>query len=163
VRKRYQPSSPVSSRGLRRRGIHPGQEEDQPVKKAFISYSYKDIEKAQEVCLGLESRGTQCWIESRDVSEPHSEVINKAIVDSGALVLVYTSNSKQSEHVLAELGAASNRGIPIFVFNLDKQEPPESLERLAKTFHWLDAFEGDPEINLNNLADEIRKQFETPK
>ena len=74
----------------------------------FISYAQEDKPVADAVCARLESRNIRCWIAPRDVlpGEDFPDAIIKAIDSSRVMVLIFSSNSNASPHVVRELTKA---------------------------------------------------------
>jgi len=70
----------------------------------FISYSSKDKTIADAVLAKLEERGLRCWIASRDIilGSNWGHSIAKAIDESRAMVLIFSSEANQSPHVERE-------------------------------------------------------------
>src|SRR5882724_11452316 len=67
----------------------------------FISYSTRDSETAQALCMALERAGLSCWIAPRNITpgQTWSEAIVDGINDCQVMVLLYTSASNASPHV----------------------------------------------------------------
>jgi hypothetical protein len=107
----------------------------------FISYARPDKPIADAVCAKLESANIRCWIAPRDVP-PGMEfpaAIIQGIEGSLIMVLVFSSHSNVSPHVLREITSAVNKGIIIVPFRIEEIQPSQSMEYLISVPHWLDA------------------------
>jgi tetratricopeptide (TPR) repeat protein len=134
---------------------------------AFISYSSNDKAVADATCAALESRGIRCWIAPRDVlpGSNYPRSIVEAIDGSRVMVLVYSSHSNSSPHVVRELTHAVSKGVIIIPFRIEDIPPSKDMEYLIGIPHWLDAMTPPLEKHLVHLADTIRvllKSAESP-
>uniref|UniRef100_UPI0040574FAB toll/interleukin-1 receptor domain-containing protein n=1 Tax=Alistipes sp. TaxID=1872444 RepID=UPI0040574FAB len=64
----------------------------------FISYSSKDPNTVNAICHELEENGIRCWMAPRDipVGSKYATVINHAIPDAKAVVLIFSERSAVS-------------------------------------------------------------------
>ncbi len=124
----------------------------------FISYSSNDKVVADATCASLESRGIRCWIAPRDVlpGSNYPRSIVEAIDGSRVMVLVYSSHSNSSPHVVRELTHAVSKGVIIIPFRIEDIPPSKDMEYLIGIPHWLDAMTPPLERHLVHLADTIR-------
>ena len=125
----------------------------------FISYSSKDKPIADGVCASLEAAGIRCWIAPRDLApgDDWPTSINKAIINSRAMVLVFSSNSNSSDDVSRELILAANSKLVIIPFKIENVEPePGKQYYLART-HWLDAMNPPTRKQIRKLVDTVKK------
>ncbi len=120
----------------------------------FISYAKPDKRVADAVCAALESHEFRCWIAPRDV--PPGTEFPKAIIEgierSGAMVLIFSSHSNDSPHVLRELTNAVNKGRIIVPFRIEDIQPSKSMEYLISVPNWLDAFTPPLEKHIDELV-----------
>ena len=88
---------------------------DRAARPVFISYATVDRKHALAVCKGLDRRGTDCWISSRDVAPGanYQEAIVDAIRNAPAVVLVFTNAANNSEEIKKELSLASRFRVPV--------------------------------------------------
>lgn len=123
----------------------------------FISYATEDKTVADAVCAILESRNIRCWIAPRDVrpGTVYSEALINALDSSRLLVLVFSSNSNKSPHVMREMERVVSKGIPIIPFRIEDIEPSKSIEYYIGNTHWLDALTPPLKKHLNYLADNV--------
>jgi hypothetical protein len=67
----------------------------------FVSYATADRKQALSVCEAIESRGTDCWISSRDVppGENYQEAIVRSIRGTRAMVLIFSAAANNSDEI----------------------------------------------------------------
>jgi len=120
----------------------------------FVSYSSRDKPVADAVCAALETRKIRCWIAPRDVLPgiSYPRAIIGAIEGSRVMVLVYSSSSNTSPHVIRELGKAVAKGIIIVPFRIEDTPLSQDMEYLIGIPHWLDAVTPPLERHLEELA-----------
>jgi hypothetical protein len=124
----------------------------------FISYASEDQRKAATVCAHLESGGIRCWMAPRDVlpGSSYAESIMSGITGSRVLVLVLSSQSNASPHVLREVERAANRRIAIIPFRIEDVALSPGLEYFLGSQHWLDAFAMSADESLHRLTATLR-------
>ena len=121
--------------------------------EVFISYCTQDKCVADAVCAGLEAGKVRCWIAPRDVP-PGSNwagAISRAITDSKIMVVVFSSHTNQSRHVMNEIERAVSRGVAIIPFRIEAVAPSEDLELFISSCHWLDALTPPLEAKIGEL------------
>ena len=120
----------------------------------FISYAAEDGNLANAACAILEGRRVRCWISPRDVvpGVEYSQAIVTAISGARALVLIFSSSSNASPHVLREVERAVSLGLPILPFRIHDIAPSPALEYFVSASHWLDALTRPMEAHLNRLS-----------
>lgn len=93
--------------------------------KLFLSYSRKDVAKAQRLCEWLEREGHEVWRDEDDISggASFSAAIENALKDCDAVVVLWSASSVQSAWVRDEAGFGrdANKLIPL---TLDSTESP---------------------------------------
>lgn len=109
--------------------------------RVFISYASENIDIAEKICEFLEKDGKTCWIAPRDISagKEYGEEIVKGIDNSDAFVLLFSTFSNHSQHVLREVERAVCKNIPIISYKIDSSALTKSLEYFLNTTQWLDA------------------------
>lgn len=129
----------------------------------FISYSSRDKAVADAACAYLESRGIRCWIAPRDVlpGENYPRSLVEAIDGSRVMVLVFSSHSNASQHVVRELTHAVSRGVIILPFRIEDIQPSKDMEYLIGIPHWLDAINPPLERHLTYLAETVETLLRT--
>jgi hypothetical protein len=130
----------------------------------FLSYSAKDKPAADAVCAALEAQGVRCWIAPRDATpgEPWAASIVAGIQASRAMVLIFSSRSNDSEHVLREVSAAAEAGLAILTLRIEDREPSKELGYYIRRAHWLDAFAPPLEAHLTTLGASVRPLLTRP-
>jgi TIR domain len=123
----------------------------------YISYSSKDKAVADAVCAALESRGITSWIAPRDVpaGADWDEANVRAIAESRALVLVFSSRANESQQVRRKVSLAVERKIPIVPFRIEDVRPGGPLKNSLGAAHWLDALTPPLEEHVDKLADHL--------
>lgn len=123
----------------------------------FISYSNKDKTIADAVCARLEEKKIRCWIAPRDIpaGKNFAESIIKAINTCHVFVLVWSSHTNTSEHILNEINQAFDKGVTIIPFRIEDVQPTDAMRYYFGRTHWLDAITLPLEKHIANLADLI--------
>ena len=124
----------------------------------FISYSAEDKPTADAVCATLEAKHIRCWIAPRDVlpGRGYAAMLIEAINDARLMVLVFSSNSNDSSHVMREVERAASKGIPILPLRIEDVPPSASMEYFISSTHWLDALTPPLQRHLQKLADTVK-------
>ena len=128
----------------------------------FVSYASADKPTADAVCAALESRRIRCWIAPRDVlpGADYAASLIDAISLSRVFVLVLSSNSNQSPHVMREVERAVTKAIPIIPLRIENVALTKSMEYYLSSRHWLDALTPPLENHLSKLAETVIKLLE---
>ena len=125
----------------------------------FISYSSKDKNVADNLCVKLESRGMKCWYAPRDVSrDNYAQAIVEAIERCTHFVVIISANSLKSEHVLNEIDLAfneSSKHIQFKPIRIDTEELSAAMKYYLSRKHWLDATMPPIESRLDEFVDKI--------
>jgi tetratricopeptide (TPR) repeat protein len=110
----------------------------------FVSYATSDRKKALSVCKAIESRGTSCWISSRDVApgENYQEAIVHAIRGARAMVLIFSTAANDSDEIKKELSLASRYRVPVLALRIEDVEPIDAFAYELSTRQWIDGFGG---------------------
>lgn len=100
----------------------------------YISYSSKDKAVASTICSSLENQGTRCWIAPRDVppGAPYMHVLVEGVDSTKAVVLIYSSNTCNSEHISREIDQASKQHIPVIPFRIEDVAPTPEIAATLK-------------------------------
>ncbi|MBU4447027.1 MAG: toll/interleukin-1 receptor domain-containing protein [Proteobacteria bacterium] len=123
----------------------------------FVSYAHQDRTVANAVCATLEAHGIRCWIAPRDIL-PGSDwgaAIIDAIQETKALVLIFSSNSNDSDQIKREIERTVHQGIAVIPFRIEDVLPNKTLEYFISTQHWLDALTPPLEDHMAHLAETI--------
>jgi hypothetical protein len=126
----------------------------------FISYAREDEPTAKAACERLEAAGMRCWVAPRDIapSDKWAAVIVAAIKDCRLMVLIFSSNANQSEHVNREVPLAFENKIPVVVFRIEDISPLGNLANYLTSVQWLDALTLPLEEHLNNLVARVAQR-----
>lgn len=98
--------------------------------KAFISYSSKDQETAEEVLSALETEGIDCFYAPRDIRTGHfyADEIMANLEASDVMVLILSGNSNNSQHVVREVERAVSSNMPVIVYRIEKVRLTSAME-----------------------------------
>jgi tetratricopeptide (TPR) repeat protein len=131
----------------------------------FISYSKEDKPTADAICASLEAQRIRCWIAPRDVlpGDYFPEAIIQAIEMSRIMVLVFSSHSNKSGHVMRELTKAVSKGVIIIPFRIEDVLPSQAMEYLIGVPHWLDAMTPPLEKHIQKLDQTVKILLEKQK
>ena len=135
----------------------------------FVSHSSKDKAQADAVVRRLERTGTRCWIAPRDImpGSDYGEAIINGIEGCKVMVLVFSGHANESPQIAREVERAVHNRVQIVPFRIENIAPKKSLEYFISSPHWLDAFSGSFDANLDYLAQTIDhlllKTKSTPK
>jgi tetratricopeptide (TPR) repeat protein len=122
----------------------------------FVSYATADRKQALSVCNAIESRGTACWISTRNVApgENYQEAIVQSIRSARAMVLVFSGAANNSDEIKKELSLASRYHVPVMALRIEDVEPSDAFAYELSTRQWIDAFEGW-ERSIDSLVSRI--------
>ena len=123
----------------------------------FISHSSKDKAIADAICASLEANGIRCWIAPRDIKSGQQwpEAIANAIESSRIMVLIFSSNSNNSNDVANELILAVESKNVIIPFKIDDIAPTGIMQYYLIGTHWLDAMNPPIEKQISKLANTV--------
>ena len=124
---------------------------------AFISHSSKDVAYADAIVRKLELAGIKCWIAPRDIipGSNYGESIVEGIETSRTMVLVFSEHANDSPQINREVERAVHNRIKIVPFRVKDVPPAKNLEYFISSPHWLDAFSGSLDENIDYLASTI--------
>ena len=128
----------------------------------FLSYAHADRKTVDVIEDLLRRHGIGCWIDHRGIrlGERFDVEIERAIVRSGAVVWVVSSESVQNNYVKYEVTTALNHGRPVLPVPLepiDLLRLPAPLNlKLGSVQAW-DYFASPPEDLGARLADGLRR------
>jgi formylglycine-generating enzyme required for sulfatase activity len=125
---------------------------------AFVSHSATDSAIADAVVQSLEAGGIKCWVAPRDilVGEKWAAAIMRGISECRAMVLLFSANAQQSEHVLREIERAVKHRLVIVPVRIDKTAPAGEMEFYLSSCHWLDAWTTPFAQHLPILTEQVR-------
>jgi hypothetical protein len=127
--------------------------------KVFISYSRPDQKVANKICVALESRGIGCWIDMADISlgEKWRAEITKAIENSRAMILVFSSHSNRAPQVEEEIKQAILNGVRIIPYRIENVQPSEFMQNLFQETQYLDALKRPRGKNIQRLVRDVER------
>ncbi len=134
----------------------------------FISYCSENKDVADAVCAGLEAEKIRCWIAPRDVppGENWGGSIIHAITTCRIMVVIFSSHTNRSRHVVNEIERAVSHEVTIIPFRIEPVTPSENLELFISSCHWLDALTPPLEGKIRELATAVQRALgrsgETP-
>ena len=132
----------------------------QPPKRglAFISYSSKDKNIADNLCSKLERHGIKVWYAPRDVHGAYADAIVSAIEQASYFIVILSQNSICSEHVLNEIDLAFqniSQGTKIKPLRIDGALFTAAFKYYLSRQHWMDATIPPLEQRLNEFVSEL--------
>lgn len=101
--------------------------------KTFISYSFDDAAKFDDLCYTLDNHNILYW-KTDEIAAGHvlGDKLREAVAKCAVCVFLATKNSIESKWCLAEVGAFWGAGKPVIVYLQDKLEEsdlPKQLQR----------------------------------
>jgi tetratricopeptide (TPR) repeat protein len=128
----------------------------------FISYASHEKPIADAVCAALEAKKIRCWIAPRDVTPGinYQEALVDAIDSSRIMVLIFSSHSNKSPHVIRELTRAMSKNVMIIPFRVEDVQPSKSVEFIISIPHWLDAITPPIEKHIDILVTIVQKNLD---
>jgi formylglycine-generating enzyme required for sulfatase activity len=130
----------------------------------FISHSSKDKSIADAVCSELEKAKIRCWIAPRDIrpGEKWAAAITNAIENGKIMVLIFSSNSHNSDDVLNEILLAKDAHAIIIPFKIENILPKGEMKYYLTRTHWLDAMDPPTEKHIQLLVESINQFIKVP-
>ena len=124
----------------------------------FVSHSTKDKLAADAVVAHLEQDGLRCWCAPRDIQAGTSwaNAIVQAITGSKVMVVVFSSNANESDHIRREVERAVSHGIPVVPVRIEDVMPQGDLEYFLSSSHWMDAISKPMERHFDSLAAKLK-------
>lgn len=130
----------------------------------FVSHSTKDKMAADAVVAHLERDGLRCWCAPRDIQPGTSwaSAIMEAIVNSKVMVVVFSHNANESDHIRREVERAVGHGVPVVPVRIEDVMPAGDLEYFLSASHWMDAITAPVEQHFDSLASKIKSFVDAP-
>lgn len=109
--------------------------------RVFISYSSRDAALAIKAVEYLEERGYPCWIAPRNITSGHdyTDMINDAISECRAVLIIVSEHSVQSQWVKKELTTAVSYNKAIIPFRISHVTLIGGLQFMLNNVQWIDA------------------------
>ena len=108
--------------------------------QVFVSYASVDRQTAELVVAALEDAGMPCWYAPRNIAPGsiYAESIIDAINTCRVILVLLTTSSSNSPHVIREIERAVGRKLPLLCIRFDSVILTGGLEYLLSISHWLD-------------------------
>ena len=131
----------------------------------FISYSRHNMELADKVEASLRSNGLKCFVdrETIEIGEDWPEKIGKSIFNSEILLLLWTSESNQSENVAREVALATAYKKTVIPFQVGDFVPHYRLAYLLALVNIADKRQGYTDEELDLLTAKVVKSVYTAR
>ena len=128
----------------------------------FISHSKNDKTTADALCAALEAAGIRCWIAPRDITpgKEWGEAIIDGISQCTVMLLIFSSNSNQSQQVRREVERAVAKEIVIIPLRIEDVPMTKTMEYFLSSPHWLDALTPPLESHLPKLVRTVKLLLE---
>ena len=98
---------------------------------AFISYKHEDLAFAQELALFAQSQRVAVWLDTHiQPGEEWRQIIDKAIEEAFAVVVIMTPEARLSEYITYEWAFAMGLYIPVIPVMLRQTKLHPKLEVL---------------------------------
>ena len=126
----------------------------------FISHSSKNSAIARNICSELEKNGFECFFSTRDIKagSVYAEELIDGIDRSDILLLLLSSASNTSPHVLREVERACSKNIPIVVYKLENVTLSKAMEYFLMTHQWVDKNTGNDAAALIPILKDIENR-----
>ena len=124
----------------------------------FISHSSRDVEIARSFKARLKAAGLSAFMAPDDMhgADAWPQQLAQAIENSAAMVLLFSANANDSEHVAREVSIAVSNAKPILALRSDNARPAGSLGYLLQLKQWIDIFPGPLERHFERVLAELR-------
>ncbi len=124
-------------------------------KQFFICHSSKDANLAKALLEELEALGYKCWVSSRDAQSgsDREKSVYSAILESAAVLLVFSENATDSHHIRGELEIAANMRIPIVTLKFREAEASKSILYYTNAVPWIDCITG--QVNTPGISEAL--------
>jgi hypothetical protein len=129
----------------------------------FISHSSKDAHAASAIKQHLQACDIRCWKAPDDImpGESWPQAILRAIGNSRAMVLIWSTNSTSSGEVSKELTLAMRNNLIVVPFRIENVPASGEWEYHLANTHWMDAFSGEMKCHVNELASYLKRIFQS--
>lgn len=126
----------------------------------FISYSSVDADTAMAVCQSIEAAGYPCWIAPRNEQAglSYGLQITNAIKQANVVVLLFSTSSNKSQHVLNEVGISFDQGKKIIPLMLDSSVMCEDLQYFLSRVHHIKAADNF-DAGVKELVSALNQHF----
>lgn len=125
---------------------------------AFISFSSRDTELAEQIVKKLEEEGIKCFISSRNIksAEDWAEKVVEALDGSRMVIYLHTKNSNESLQISREVQRAIDlHQMPFVTYRLTDEEFKGSKAFFIQSLNWIDSLV-DPFENIGLLVQAVK-------
>lgn len=121
----------------------------------FISYEHHDSAVADDLCAYLENNGHACWIAPRDIvaGENYAGEIIRGVKGACAFIVICSSFTKDSGHVLNEVSIAFDQKIQIIPYCIEDTDLGDNMDYYLAAIHRI--------ISTGNRDDDFKTILET--
>ncbi len=126
----------------------------------FCSYSRRDSDFAERIVNFVSSRGYSVWMDQSgiDGASIWTESIVEAIDESGAVILLVSSHSVKSPHVLKEISLAMGKNKVVFPLIIEKTDLPRTFQYLLAGIQQIEMSEAS--FAHGEVKEKLIKSFE---
>jgi TolB-like protein/Tfp pilus assembly protein PilF len=127
----------------------------------FCSYSRRDSDFAERIVNFVSSRGYSVWMDQSgiDGASIWTESIVEAIDESGAVILLVSSHSVNSPHVLKEISLAMEKNKVVFPLIIEKTDLPRTFQYLLAGIQQIEMNEAS--FALDKVKEKLIKSFKS--
>ena len=126
----------------------------------FCSYSRRDSPFAEKIVNFVSSRGYSVWMDQSgiDGASIWTESIVEAIDESGAVILLVSSHSVKSPHVLKEISLAMGKNKVVFPLIIEKTDLPRTFQYILAGIQQIEMSEAS--FAHGEVKEKLIKSFE---
>jgi len=126
----------------------------------FCSYSRRDSPFAERIVNFVSSRGYSVWMDQSgiDGASIWTESIVEAIDESGAVILLVSSHSVKSPHVLKEISLAMGKNKVVFPLIIEKTDLPRTFQYILAGIQQIEMSEAS--FAHGEVKEKLIKSFE---
>ena len=126
----------------------------------FCSYSRRDSDFAERIVNFVSSRGYSVWMDQSgiDGASIWTESIVEAIDESGAVILLVSSHSVNSPHVLKEISLAMGKNKVVFPLIIEKTDLPRTFQYILAGIQQIEMSEAS--FAHGEVKEKLIKSFE---
>jgi serine/threonine protein kinase len=119
--------------------LAPVPEDRKTAHDVYVSYASRDSDFASRLVGELEKRGARCFVATRDGAPGGtlSAVMDAAVQNSAALLLIVTDSANSSVQTAREIEAADRHSTPVIAVKLEGAEPSGVLSYFLSNPEWL--------------------------
>jgi hypothetical protein len=131
---------------------------DPPTAEVFVSFSFADMDKAEQCARHLHAAGLSHWF-APDLGPGHdfADEIVTALQSARALLLLLSPTCVASSWVRGEIALARKNRVPWVLVKLEDFEVPDRLVLELGTTSWENAYERDLSWHLDRVVESLRR------